>query len=128
MISDNVFGLHDAMIKVFSETKPKLSEILRKHSAYCRSKALTKPLIFSYSVLNNPKMMTQSDSASVLLPIWLAFYRAQKILSNSEYKFRKFGTNYVECVYRIRLTLVIPKFELMISLSLKFKTTFVILF
>ena len=47
--------------------------------------------------------MTQSDFASKSLPIWLPLYRIEKILTNSNYIIRKVGTNYTQCVHRIRL-------------------------
>ena len=53
--------------------------------------------------------MRQSDFASKSLPIWLALYRIEKFLTNSNYINRKVGTNYTEYVHRIRLRPVIPQ-------------------
>ena len=53
--------------------------------------------------------MTQSDFASKSLPIWLPLYRIEKILANSNNDIRKVGTNYAQCVHRIRLRPVIPQ-------------------
>ena len=105
-----VFELKDAMNKKFTETKLKLPEMCNKYRAYYDCKAEAKPLaIFSYCLLLNPKLMTQSDFASQSLPIWLPPYRIQKILTNSNYIFRKFGTNYTQCVHKIRLRPVTPQ-------------------
>ena len=69
-----------------------------KHRAYYDCKAEAKPLaLFSYCLLFNPKLMTQSDFASKSLPIWLPLYRIEKILTNSNYIIRKVGTNYTQC-------------------------------
>ena len=101
-ISEHVIALQDAMNKKFSETKFKLTEMYNKYRAYYDCKAEAKPLaVFSYFLLLNPKRMTQSDFASKSLPIWLPFYRIEKILTNSNYIIRKVGTNYTQSVHRI---------------------------
>ena len=105
-----VIALQDAMNKKFSETKFKLTEIYNKYRAYYDCKAEAKPLaVFSYCLLLNPKLMTQSDFASKSLPIWLLLYRIEKILTNSNYIIRKVGTNYTQCVDRICLRPVTPQ-------------------
>ena len=102
--SEYVIALQDAMNKKFSETKFKLTEMYNKYRAYYDCKAEAKPLaLFSYCLLLNPKLMTQSDFASKSLPIWLPLYRIEKILTNSTYIIRKVGTNYTQCVQRIGL-------------------------
>ena len=53
--------------------------------------------------------MTQSDFASKSLPIWLPLYRFEKILTNSNYIIRKVGTNFLQCVHKIRLRPVTPQ-------------------
>ena len=53
--------------------------------------------------------MTQSDFANKSLPIWLPLHRIEKILTNSNYIIRKFGTNYTQCLHRIRLRPVTPQ-------------------
>ena len=108
--SEYVIALQDAMNKKFSETKFKLTEMYNKYRAYYDCKAEAKPLaVFSYCLLLNTKLMTQSDFASKSLPIWLPLYRIEKILTNSKYIIRKVGTNYTQCVHRIRLRPVTPQ-------------------
>ena len=108
--SQFVIALQDAMNKKFSETKFKLTEMYNKYRAYYDCNAEAKPLaLFSYFLLLNPKLMTQSDFASNSLPIWLPLYRIEKILTISNYIIRKVGTNYTQCVHRIRLRLVTPQ-------------------
>ena len=103
-------ALQDAMSKKFSETKFKLTEMYNKCRAYYDCKAEAKPLaLLSYCLLLNPKLMTQSDFANKSLPIWLRLYRIEKILTNCNYVIRKVGTNYTQCVHRIRLRPVTPQ-------------------
>ena len=66
-------------------------------------------LFFSYCLLLNPRLTTQSDFASKSLPIWLPLYRVEKILTNSSNIVRKVRTNYTQCVHRIRLRPVEPQ-------------------
>ena len=108
--SENVFALKDAMNKKISETKLKLAELYNNYRAYYDCKAEAKPLaLFSYCLILNPKLMTQSDFAIKSLPIWLPLYRFEKMLTNSNYIIRKVGTNYKQCVHRIRLRPVTPQ-------------------
>ena len=84
--------------------------MFNNYRAYYDCKAEAKPLaLFSYCLLLNPKLMTQSDFLSKSLPIWLPLYRIEKILTNSNYINRKVGTNYTQCVHRIRLRPVTPQ-------------------
>ena len=108
--SEYVFALQDAMNKKFSETRQKLTDMYNKYRTYYDYKAEAKPLsLFLYCLLLNPKLMTQSDSASKSLPIWLSLYRKEKILTNSIYIIRKVGTNYTQCVHRFRLRPITPQ-------------------
>ena len=53
------------MIKKSNETKLKLTEMYNKYRAYYDCQVEAKPLaLFSYCLLLNPKLMTQSDFAS----------------------------------------------------------------
>ena len=108
--SEYVFALQDAMKKKFSDTQQKLTDMYNKHRTYYDYKAEAKPLsLFSYCLLLNPKLMTQSDFASKSLPIWLPLYRIEKNLTNSNYIIREVGTNYTQCVHRIRLRPITPQ-------------------
>ena len=108
--SEYVIAVQDTMNKNFSGTKFKLTEMHNKNRAYYDCKAEAKPLaLFSYCLLLNPKLMTQSDFASKLLPIRLPLYRFEKILTNSNYIIRKIGTTYTQFVHRIRFRPVTPQ-------------------
>ena len=81
-----------------------------KYPSYYHNKAEAKPLVlFSYCLRLNPRRMKQTDFASKSHPIWLPLYRVEKILTNSIYIFRKVGTNFTQCVQRIRLRPVEPQ-------------------
>ena len=107
--SEYVIALQDAMNKNCSETKFKLTEMYNKYCAYYDCKADAKQLArFSFCLLINPKLLTQSDFPSKSLPIWLPLYRIEKVLTNSNYIIRKVGTNCTQYVHRIRSRPVIP--------------------
>ena len=80
-----------------------------KYRSYYDCQSEAKPLALFYCLLSNPKLMTQSDFASKTLPIWLPLHRIEKISTNSNYIIRKVGTNYTQCVHRIRLRTVTPQ-------------------
>ena len=107
-----VLALQDAMLQKFSEAKSKLTEMYNRYRAYYDYKAEAQPLKqFSFCLLLNPKLMTQSDFSSKFLPIWLPLYRVEQVLTNSNYIIRKVGTNYTQCVHRIRLRPVVPQYQ-----------------
>ena len=108
--SEYVIASQDAMNKKFSKTKLKLSEMYNKYRAYFDCKAEYKPLaLCSYCLLLNPKLMAQSDFACKSLPIRLPLSYIEKILTKYYYIFRKAGTNYTQCVYRLPLRSVTPQ-------------------
>ena len=95
----------------FSATNFQRTDMYNKYRAYFDYEIEAKPVaLFSPCLLLSPKlMMTQSDFASESLPIWLPVYRVAKILTNSNYIVRQLGTNYTQCVQRIRLRPVTPR-------------------
>ena len=75
-------------------------------------KVAAKPLVPSqHCLLLNPTLLTQSDFAAKSAKIWLSLYKVEKVLTNSNYLIRKIGTPYTQCVHRIRLRPISPKFE-----------------
>ena len=108
--SEYVIALQDAMNKNFFAEKFKLTDMYNKYRAYYDCIAKAKPLaFFSSCLLLSPKLMTRSDFASKALPIWLPLYRIEKILTNSNYIFRKFVTNYTQSVHTISLRPLTPQ-------------------
>ena len=43
---------------------------------------------------------------------WLPLYRVEQVLTNSNYIVRKVGTNYTQCVHRIRFRPVNPQYQI----------------
>ena len=107
--SDYVSALQDAMLEKFKETKGKLIASYQRYRKYYDQKASAQPLkLHDYCLLFNPKLTTQSDFASKSVQIWLPLYRVEKVLTNSNYIIRKTGTNFTQCVHRIRLRSIKP--------------------
>ena len=97
--SEYVIALQDAMLKNFTETKEKLTVMYNKYRAYYDSKAEAQPLNqYSFCLLLNLKLTTQSEFSGKLLPIWLTLYRVDQVLTNSNYRIRKVGTPFTQCV------------------------------
>ena len=91
------------------EANLRLTAMYNENRAYYDCKVEAKLLgIFFYCLLFNPKLMTQSHFVSTSLPIWLLFYRNEKVLTKFNYIFHRFGTNYTKRVHKIRLRPVKP--------------------
>ena len=45
------------------------------------------------------------------MQVWIPLYRVEKVITNSNYIIRKVGTNYTQCVHRIRLIPVDPQHQ-----------------
>ena len=66
--TEYVLALQDAMLQKFFEAKSKLTEMYNRYRAYYDYKAEAQPLKqFSFCLLLNPKLMTQSDFSSKYL-------------------------------------------------------------
>ena len=102
--SDYFTALQDAMLQKFRQTKQNLIDAYHKYRGYYDMKAQAQPLkLHGHCLLLNPILTTQSDFSSKGVQTWLALYRVEKILTNSNYIIRKVGTNFTQCVHRIRL-------------------------
>ena len=111
--TDYVLALQDAMLQKFSEAKSKLTDKYNRYRAYYDYKAEAQPLKqFSFCLLLNPKLMTQSDFSNTFLSFWLPLYRVEQVLTISNYISRKVGTNYTQFVHRIRLRPVVPQYQI----------------
>ena len=110
--SDFVTAMQDAMLEKFKETKKNLFFSYHKYRGYNDQKALPQPLkVESFCLLLNPLLTTQSDFGSNSMQVWIPLYRVEKVLTNSNYIIRKVGTNYTQCVHRIRLRPVDPQHQ-----------------
>ena len=102
--SNFVTELQDATQILFSQNKCKLVEAYHKFRKYYDEKAYANPLQeHSYCLLLNPKFSHQSDFGSKSMQIWLPLYRVERGLTNWNYLIRKIGTNFTQCVHRVRL-------------------------
>ena len=91
------------MLEKFKETKDNIVASYYRYWRYYDVKALEQPLpLHSFCLLLNPLLTNQSDSRNNSLQVWIPLYRVEKVLTNSNYIIRKVGTNYTQCVHRIR--------------------------
>ena len=102
--SDFVTEIHDAVQKLFSETKLNLIHRYHQSPRYFDEKAAAQPLkLFSFCLILNTKLMNQNDFGKISMNVWIPRYRVEKVLTHSNYLIRKVGTNYTQCLHRIRL-------------------------
>ena len=102
--SDFVTELQDAMQVKFAENKEKIIEAYHKYRKYYDAKANADPLeTQNFCLLLNPKLTHQTSFGFKSMQVWLPLYKVEKVLTNSNYLVRKVGTNYTQCVHRIRL-------------------------
>ena len=66
--------------------------------------------LHSFCLLLDPKTSSEVAMFDKLQTKWLQLYRVEKILINNNYIVRKVGTNSTQCVHRIRLRPIEPKF------------------
>ena len=107
--SDFVIELQDAMQEKFAANKSRLINSYHKYRKYYDQKAEANPLkLHEYCLVLNPKLTNQNDFASKSMQVWLPLYRVEKVLTNSNYLIRKVGTQFTQCVHRIRLRPYMP--------------------
>ena len=107
--SDFVTELQDAMLTKFAENKIRLLEAYQRYRSYYDRKASAKPLqIHSHCLLLNPKLTSQNQFQSKSVQMWLPLYRVEIKLTDSNYIIRRVGTNFTQCVHRIRLKPIRP--------------------
>ena len=84
----------------------------QKYRSFFDRKANAQPLkLHSYCLLLNPKLTTQNMTAGRHRKKWIPLFRVAKVLTNMNYIVRKVGTNYTQCVHRIRLREIVPQYE-----------------
>ena len=102
--SDYVLALQDAILQKFGENKQRLLDSYQRYRSYYDYKSIAQLLQkHSHCLLLNAKIATQSDFTQKSVQTWLPLYRVEQVLTNSNYISRKVGTNYTQCVHRIRL-------------------------
>ena len=102
--SDFVTTLQDAISQEFRETKDKLVCMYHRYRTYYDQKAAANPIAEkTYCLLLNPKLTTQSDFTAKSMHTWLPLFRVKSQLTHSNYIIRRVGTNFTQCVHRVRL-------------------------
>ena len=106
---DFVESLRDDMLKKFKNAKETLAKSLNRYRRYYDRKARTNPLkLHSRCLLLNPKLTKQSGFSPKLIGKWLALYRVEKVLTDSNCLIRKVVTNYTQIVHGMRLRPITP--------------------
>ena len=101
--SDYVLALQDALLQKFGENKQKLLDSYQRYRNHYDQKSAAQPLRkHTHCLLLNPRLKTQRDFTQKSVQTWLPLYRVEQVLTNSNY-IRRVGTNYTQCVHRIRL-------------------------
>ena len=103
--------LQDKMNEVFSLARDATITAYNKYRHFYDRKASAAPLKkHSFCLLLNPKLSNTNDHMGKSLTKWLPLYRVESVLTNSNYIVRKVGTNYTQCVHRIRLRPITPQY------------------
>ena len=102
--SDFVIELQDAMQQKCEENRFSFIESYHKYRTYYDAKANANPLkLHTYCLILNPKLSHQSDFGIKSMHVRIPLYRVEKVLTNSNDLIRKVGTNFTQCLHRIRL-------------------------
>ena len=103
--------LQDKMNEVFSLARDATITAYNKYRDFYDRKASAAPLKkHSFCLLLIPKLSNTNDHMGKSLTKWLPLYRVESVLTNSNYIVRKVGTNYTQCVHRIRLRPITPQY------------------
>ena len=102
--------LQDKMNEVFSLARDATITAYNKYRHFYDQKASAAPLKkHSFCLLLNPNLSNTNHHMGKSLTKWLFLYRVESVLTNSNYIVRKVGTNYTQCVHRIRLRPITPQ-------------------
>ena len=100
------------MNEVFSAGRDATITAYNKYRTFYDRKANAAPLSkHRYCLLLNPKLANVNDHMGKSLTKWIPFYRVEQRLTNPNYIVRKVGTNYTQCVHRIRLRPITPQYQ-----------------
>ena len=106
-------SMQDRMNEVFSAACDARITAYNKYRTFYDRKANAAPLSkHRYCLLLNPKLATVNDHMGKSLNKWIPLYRVEQVLTNSNYIVRKVGTNYTQCVHRIRLRPITPQYQI----------------
>ena len=106
-----ITSLHSRMSELFSTAKENIIRSYQKYKCYYDRKCAATPLeLHSYCLLLDPKIVESNKHLDKTQLKWLSLYRVEKVLSNNNYIVRKVGTYLTQCVHRIRLRPIKPKY------------------
>ena len=106
-------SMQDRMNEVFSAARDATITAYNKYRTFYDRKAYAAPLSkHRYCLLLNPKLANVNDHMGKSLTKWIPLYRVEQVLTNSNYIVRKVGTNYTQCVHRIRLRPITPQYQI----------------
>ena len=101
----------DRMAELHANAKENTIEAYLRFRRYYDKKAKAEPLrLHEYCLLLNPKLTTQNMFAGKNSTKWLALFRVEKVLTNTNYIVRRVGTWYTQLVHRIRLRPFTPTY------------------
>ena len=101
------------MLKKITKAKESLAKSFARYRRFCDQKAIANPLKErTCCLLLNPKLTEQSAFSPKLIQKWLALYRIEKVLTDSNYLIRKVGTTFTQTVHRIRIRPITPQYPI----------------
>ena len=99
------------MNEVFSTARNAIiTAYIKLYDVYIYDRKANATLVqkYHFRVLLNGKLSSVNDHIGKSLAKWLPLYRVDQVLTNSNYVIRNVGTNYTQCVHRIRLRPITP--------------------
>ena len=98
------------MLRNFQTTKEILANCFNKYRRYCDKKAGANSLTEQrYCLLLSPRLTKSSALSPKLIWKWLALYKEEQVLTNSNYLIRRVGTIYTQIVQQNRLGPIKPQ-------------------
>jgi hypothetical protein len=92
-------------------SKGQCSCLIPKYRSFYDRKAMAQPLnLHGYCLLLDPRLTGQDMFVKKNMTKWIPLFRVETVLTNMNYIVRKTGTNYTQCVHRIRLRPIVPQF------------------
>ena len=106
--------LKDTLVTKFADHRENLILAYQKYRSVYDRKAKAEPLYYKdYCLLLDPRLYERPQKL-ISLPTaskYHPLYRVEQVLTHSNYIVRKVGTNYTQCVHRVRLKPIKPQYE-----------------
>lgn len=103
--------LKDAVTKMHASAKDNAVQAYLKYRTYYDKKAFAQPLkLHSYCLLLDPRLTGHDMFTKKNQSKWIPLFKVEKVLTNMNYIVRKVATKYTQCVHRIRLRPIVPKY------------------